>query len=167
MSTNPEQKHWGRVVAIILGAGLLILVPLILVANHMINAANTRARIAGNELAAIDTLDLIGAAEQIHLDAYGQYGTLRQLVEADILHLQFNGAPPVYKGYAFTVMVTSPNGMQPAFFSVNADPVRDLAGEATGQRHFYRESNVTGIRFREDRPANQADALLPRVIEAY
>ncbi len=168
MSTNPEKKNWGRVVVIILGVGLLILVPMILVARHMIDTANARARITSNESVVVDTLDLIAAAEQIHLEAYGQYGTLQQLVDAEILHLSFNGTPPAYKGYVFNLKLTPKTETKPSAFSVNADPIRDAAnGDATGHRHFYRDSYVTGIRFREDRPATASDALLPRVIETY
>lgn len=167
MSTKPETRRYGRVAAVILGVGLLIFIPLVLLANHMINEANLRARIAANESAAIDTIDLIAAAEQIHLDSYGEYGTLRRLTDAGILHINFNGEPPVFKGYVFTLKLTPRTGTQAAAFSLNADPLRresGSAGDATGRRHFYRGSDVTGIRFNEERPAEAGDTALPRVI---
>ncbi|HVF55322.1 MAG TPA: hypothetical protein VM934_04180 [Pyrinomonadaceae bacterium] len=162
MSTNPETKRWGRVVAVILGVGLLIFIPLVLVARHMIDAANLRARIASNEMAAIDTIDLIAAAEQIYLDAYGQYGSLQQLIDAGILNMSFTGDPPAFKGYGYTLRITPRTEMQSPAFSVNADPLRDRGDDATGTRHFYRGSDVTGIRYSEERPAAANDTLLPR-----
>ncbi|MCA1593426.1 MAG: hypothetical protein LC754_12415 [Acidobacteria bacterium] len=167
MSTNPESKRWGRTVAIILGVGVLILVPLVFLARHMLDAANTRALVASNEAAAIDTIDLIAAAEQIHLDAYGDYATLQQLLDAKILKLTFNGDPPTFKGYTYTVKVAPLTDTQGPAFSVSADPLRGEGGDATGRRHFYRDTNVTGMRFNEDRPAAASDALLPRVVNPY
>ncbi|MGB8510494.1 MAG: hypothetical protein WCD76_19125 [Pyrinomonadaceae bacterium] len=167
MSTNPESKRWGRTVLVMLGVGILILVPLVLVANHMLNAANTRERITSNEARAIDTIDLIAAAEQIHLDAYGQYATIPQLIDAKILNMKFDGDPPAFKGYAYAVRIAPRTEARGPFFSVNADPVRADGDDATGGRRFYRDSEVAGIRYREDRPASAADTLLPRVVNPY
>lgn len=167
MSTNPETKRWGRTIVVMLGVGLLLLVPLIFVARHMITAADARARVTVNEAAAIDTIDLVAAAEQIHLDAYGQYATIPQLIDAQILNMKFANDPPVFKGYAYSVQVTPKTETRGPAFSVNADPVHAGGDDATGARHFYRDSEVAGIRYHEARPATAGDTLLPRVVNAF
>ena len=167
MGDTQEQKRRGRTAAIILGAGLAVFVPLAIIANNMLKSAEARARVAANESAAVDTVDLIAAAEQIYLDAFGSYGTLAQLKDAGILNVAFAGDPPAFKGYVFTVRLGPSSPTERGAFSVNADPLDAEGGDATGRRHFYLDSVITGIRFSEGRPAAAGDRLLPRRAADY
>ncbi len=155
MSNNPEKKRWGRVLAVILVVGLLILIPLGWLAFKMSRDARTRRVINANEAAAIYTLEQIAAAEQLHFETYErQYGTLRQLMDAGIFKAPLDGDALTSSGYVFTIKVTPKTDAQGSSYSVNADPQQ--SGE-TGKRHFYIDSNVTGMRFKEGRPATATD----------
>lgn len=163
MNDKKESPRWGRVFAIIIGAGLLVIVPLAWWVNRMADSSRLRARVMANESTAIDTVDLIAAAQRIHLEAFGRYGGIQELKDAGILNVEFAGEPPAYEGYAFTVkLAPSADGSAAGGFSVNADPVVAAGDDATGQRHFYLDSETSGIRYHESRPATPADKALAR-----
>lgn len=157
MSDSSESKRLWRTALIIAGAGLAVLVPLGWLAVRMYNDTIQRRVVAVNEADALYTLELIAAAEHIHLQAYGEYGTVRQLTDAGILQTEFGGEPPARAGYAYAVRLTPKTGADAPTYSVNADPLRASGREATGRRHFYISSEVIGVRVNEDRPATAAD----------
>jgi hypothetical protein len=123
-----------------------------------------RQSINANEAAAIRTVEQISAAEQIYFQTYEQqYANLRQLVEAGFLKAPLDGDRLSASGYTFTLKVTPKTADESSWFSVNADPTES---GATGNRHFYLDSNVTGIRVSEGRPATSTDS--PRQsVESY
>ena len=164
MSNDPEKKGYGRVVAVIIVVGLLILIPLVWLALKMSRDAQTRRIVNANEAAAIYTLEQIAAAEQLHFENYeGQYGTFRQLMDAGFFQAPQSGDALTSAGYTFTIKVTPKTEAQGSAYSVNADPQQE---GATGKRHFYIDSNVTGIRISEGRPATATDP--PRLsVETY
>ncbi len=157
MADSSESKRLWRTALIVSGVGLLVLVPLGWLAVRMYNDTIQRRVVAVNEADALYTLELIAAAEHVHLQAYGEYGTIKQLTDTGILQTEFYGDTPARAGYAYTVKLAPKSDAQPASFSVNADPLRANGRDATGRRHFYISSEVIGVRYNEDRPATAAD----------
>jgi hypothetical protein len=161
MADSTESKRLWRTALIVAGVGLLVLVPLGWLALRMWDDTVQRRVVAANESAALGTLEAIQAAEQLYYEANGGYGTFAQLAEAGILQSDLKGDAPVGHGYAFTLKLTPKTDAQPAAYAVNADPVRAGTRDATGRRHFYIGSDVTGVRFNESRPATKDDKLRP------
>ncbi len=161
MTDSSESKRLWRTALIVAGVGLLVLAPLSWLALRMYDDTVRRRIIAANESSALGSLEAIQAAEQLHFETYGQYATFRQLVDAGILQSELDGDPPVGRGYSYTFRVQPRTEAQPAAYSVNADPVRAGGRDATGRRHFFIGSDVTGVRFNETRPANASDKLRP------
>ncbi len=157
MADSSEAKRLWRTAAVVAGVGLLVLIPLAWLAVRMYNDTIQRRVVSVNEAGALYTLELIAAAERLHLETYGEYGTLRQLNESGILQTTFGGDPPASGGYVYTVRLTPKTDAAAPTYSVNADPARSGGRDATGRRHFYISSEVIGIRFNEERPATAAD----------
>jgi hypothetical protein len=165
MSDSSESKRLWRTALIVAGVGVLVLVPLGWLALRMYDDMLQRRVVAANESAALSNLENIQAAEQLYFETYGQYGTFRQMLDAGIFQAELNGDPPVAHGYAFTLKVRPRADAQAGGYTVNADPVRAEGRDATGQRHFFISSDVTGIRFNETRPATKDDKPRPKVSE--
>ena len=161
MRDSSESKRLWRTALIVAGVGLLVLAPLSWLALRMYDDTVQRRVIAANESTALGTLEAIQAAEQLYYETYGQYGTFAQMAEAGILQTDLTGDPPIGHGYAFTLKVQPKTEAQPAAYTVNADPTRAGGSDATGRRHFFIGSDVTGVRFNETRPANKDDKLRP------
>jgi hypothetical protein len=157
MSESPETKRLWRTALLVAGVGLLVLIPLAWLAVRMVNDANQRKIMAANEADALYALEQIAAAEHIYFQTFGEYATLPQLAEAGVLQTSWSGDPPASHGYTFTFRLTPKTAPSGPAYSVNADP--QLAGgrAATGRRHFFVSSEVTGIRFNEERPATATD----------
>jgi hypothetical protein len=165
MAEVSESKRLWRAALIVAGVGVLVLVPLGWLALRMYDDALQRRVVAANESAALTNLQNIQAAEQLYFETYGQYGTFQQLIETGIFQAEVKGDPPVASGYVFMVKVQPKTDAQAAAYSVNADPVRDAGRDATGRRHFFISSDVTGVRFNETRPATKDDKPRPKVAE--
>ena len=161
MRDSSESKRLWRTALIVAGVGLLILAPLSWLALRMFDDTVQRRVIAANESSALGTLEAIQAAEQLYYETYGQYGTFAQMAEAGILQTDLTGDPPIGHGYAFSLKVQPKTETQPATYTVNADPVRAGDSAATGRRHFFIGSDITGVRFNETRPATKDDKLRP------
>ena len=157
MADSSESKRLWRTALIVAGVGLLVLIPLAWLAARMYNDTIQHRVIAVNEADALYTLELLAAAEHVHLQAYGDYGTIKQLTDSGILQTNFDGDPPAREGYAYTVKLTPRAGAQSPSYSVNADPLRATGRDATGRRHFYIGSEVVGVRYNEERPASASD----------
>ena len=165
MAEVSESKRLWRTALVVAGVGVLVLVPLGWLALRMWDDAIQRRVMAANESAALTNLEQIQAAEDLYFRANGEYGTLQQLVDSGIFSSTVSGDPPVASGYVYTVRVEPKTGTQSPAYSVNADPVRPEGRDATGRRHFFVSSEVTGIRYNETRPANKDDKLRPKVSE--
>lgn len=161
MSDSSESKRLWRTALVVAGVGVLVLVPLGWLALRMYDDTLRRQVVSANESAALGSLEAIQAAEQLHFETHGQYATFRQLVDAGVLQSELAGDPPVGRGYAYTFRVQPKTDAQPAAYSVNADPVRAGGRDATGRRHFFISSDVTGVRYNETRPASRDDKLRP------
>jgi len=163
MAEVSESKRLWRTALIVAGVGVLVLVPLGWLALRMWDDTIQRRVIAANESAALTNLENIQAAEQLYFEANGQYGTFQQLIDSGVFQAQVSGDPPVASGYVFTVKVQPRTDTQPAAYSVNADPVRAGGRDATGRRHFFISSEVTGVRYHESRPATKDDRPRPKM----
>jgi hypothetical protein len=161
MRDSTESKRLWRTALIVAGVGLLILAPLSWLALRMYDDTVQRRVTAANESSALGSLEAIQAAEQLYYETYGRYGTFQEMAEAGIFATDLTGDPPVGHGYAYTLRVRPKTETEPAGYSVNADPVRTGDRAATGRRHFYIGSDVTGVRFNETRPATKDDRLRP------
>ena len=157
MADSSESKRLWRTALIVTGAGLLVLIPLGWLAVRMYNDNINRHVVSANEADALYTLELLSAAEHIHLQTFGEYGTVKQLTDSGILQTDFGGDPPARSGYVYTVRLTPKTDAAAPAYSVNADPSRAKGRDATGRRHFYISSEVIGVRVNEDRPATAAD----------
>jgi hypothetical protein len=157
MSDSSEAQRLWRTAGIIAGVGLLVIVPLGWLALRLYDDTIQRRVIAANEAAALTSLENIQAAEQLYFDTNSQYATFRQLIDSGVFQAELNGDPPVAHGYAFTLKTQPKTATQPAAYSVNADPVLSGERDATGRRHFFVSSDVTGVRFNEQRPATKDD----------
>ena len=165
MSDSSESKRLWRTALIVAGVGVLVLVPLCWLAVRMYNDTIQRRVISVNEADALYTLELLSAAEHVHLQSYGEYGTIKQLNDSGILQTEFGGDPPARAGYAYTVKLTPKTDARPPAYSVNADPLIDKGREATGRRHFYIGSEAIVVRFNEERPATATDKPRQSVLE--
>jgi hypothetical protein len=157
MADISESKRLWRTALIVAGVGMLVLIPLGWLAVRMYNDTIQHRVVAVNEADALYTLELLAAAEHVHLQAYGEYGTVKQLTDTGILQTNFDGDPPTREGYAYTVKLTPRSGAQAPSYSINADPLRATGRDATGHRHFYISSEVIGTRYNEDHPATATD----------
>ncbi|HEV3468173.1 MAG TPA: hypothetical protein VG148_02555 [Pyrinomonadaceae bacterium] len=162
MSYSQETKRLWRRLAVFALVGLVAAAALWMLFVRVRDDARRRRFAAANEREAVLVIDSVAAAEQLYLEARGEYGTFRQLVEAGVFRAPLEGDTLVVEGYAFRLQVTPPAEGRPPAFAVSADPVRTTGPDATGRRHFYAGSEVTGIRFNDERPATAADPLLPR-----
>jgi type II secretory pathway pseudopilin PulG len=165
MAEVSESKRLWRTALIVAGVGVLVLVPLGWLALRMWDDTVQRRVIAKNESAALTNLENIQAAQQLYFEANGQYGTFQQLIDSGVFQAQVSGDPPVASGYVFTVRVQPKTDTQPASYSVNADPVRPEGRDATGRRHFFVSSEVTGVRYNDSRPATRDDRPRPKMSE--
>lgn len=165
MSDSSESKRLWRTAALVAGVGLLVLIPLSWLALRMYDDVLQRKVISANESAALTNLENIQAAEQLYFETYGQYGTFRQMLDAGIFQAELSGDPPVAHGYVFTLKVRPKSDAESGGYSVNADPLRTGARDATGRRHFFISSDVTGVRYNESRPATKDDKPRPKVQE--
>jgi Tfp pilus assembly protein PilE len=157
MSANTESKRLWRTALIVAVVGVVVLVPLAWLAFRMYNDTLQQKVISANEASALAALENIQAAEQLYLEAHGEYGTFPQLVADGVFQTKQTGEALVNDGYRFTLRVTPKSDAGGPTYSVNADPVRAGGRDATGRRHFFISSEVTGVRYNEERPATAAD----------
>ena len=157
MSEQTESRRLWRTALVVAAAGVVVLVPLAWLAYRMYNDTLQQRVMSANEASALAALENIQAQEQFFLETKGEYATFRQLAEAGAIQAPLSGDALVSDGYRFTLKVTPKNGAQGPTYSVNADPVRGGGRDATGRRHFFISSEVTGVRYNEERPATAAD----------
>lgn len=138
-------------------AGIVVVVALWVVFSRMRHDYIQQKIIASNEASALTTLQNIQAQEQSFRETSGQYATFRRLADAGVIQAPTDGDALVSDGYKFTLKVTPKTEAQAPTYAVNADPERSGGRDATGRRHFFISSEVTGIRFNEERPATAND----------
>ena len=116
-----------------------------------------KSLVRANETTALATLRAIALAERtFSISNDGEYGTLKQLVDAGLLDSRFANEKPL-KDYVITLTVTpKAEGSPEGSYTCNADPERN--GDRVG-RHFYIDSISTGIHVNDTQPASAADKL--------
>lgn len=114
---------------------------------------------SGNETAAAQTVDKVRILQnQFAGKNRGKFASFDDLIKQVGLDERFAGERPVVNGYIYTMTATEASGSKPAFFSVNADPQVGDGISATGNRHFYTDSNLSTIKATdENRPAKPDD----------
>ena len=100
----------------------------------------------------------------------GQYASKHQgkfapnfdeLIKSVQLDEKFKGESPVVSGYIYTMKVESPLLAQPAFYSINADPIYSEDSIENKNSHYYFDSNLKAIKVTdENRQANKTDPSL-------
>jgi Tfp pilus assembly protein PilE len=157
MSDGSESRRLWRTALIVAAVGAVVLILLAWLAVRMYNDSIQQKVIGANEASALATLENLQAQEQSFLETKGSYATFPQLAEAGAIQVPLSGDALVSDGYRFTLRVTPKTDTQGPTYSVNADPVRAGGRDATGRRHFFISSEVTGVRYNEERPATAAD----------
>lgn len=138
-------------------AGLAVVAAMAAFLFNKEDDARRRRAAATHEATAAQHLKNLAAAQQNHLEVFGDYATLAQLVEAGILLNEgFAREPAVVDGYVYTLRLTPRAGDRPPSYALNADP-QPPPGTYGGRQHFYMGSDVSGIRVNDDRPATAAD----------
>lgn len=118
---------------------------------------------SGNETTAAQTIGTIRTCQSSHAGKHqGKFAGFPELVKGGCLDAdKFKGEPPVINGYIFTMKVDEPSGTKPAFYSINVDPQVGEGISATGNRHFYYDSNLGAVKTTdENRPAKAEDPSL-------
>ncbi|HEX3557565.1 MAG TPA: hypothetical protein VHU19_00055 [Pyrinomonadaceae bacterium] len=159
MSATSESRHLWRTALIVAAVGLVIFGLLAWLAVRMYHDTIQQKIISANESSALATLDNLQAQEQSFLETEGRYVTFQRLAESGVIQAPLSGDALVSDGYRFTLKVTPKTDAQGPTYSVNADPLRGGGRDATGRRHFFISSEVTGVRYNEERPATAADKL--------
>ena len=157
MSAQSESRRLWRAALIVVGVGAVVLVALAWLAVRMYDDSIQRRIISADEASALATLENLQAQEQSFLETEGRYATFRQFAEAGVIQVPLNDDALVSDGYRFTLRVTPKTDTGGPAYAVNADPVRAGGRDATGRRHFFISSEVTGVRYNEERPATAAD----------
>lgn len=107
-------------------------------------------RIAGNEASAVGSLRVLTSSQAVFLnrDAKGEYGTIKQLGDAQLIDSIL--ASGEKQGYKFKIVVGDKSGKNKEFqFTATADPV--VEGK-TGNRHFFTDQSGV-IRFETGKAA--------------
>ena len=157
MSDDFESRRLWRTALVVVAVGVVVLVPLAWLAVRMYDDSIQRRVISADEASALAALENLQAQEQSFLETEGRYATFRQFAEAGIISVPLDDDALVSDGYRFTLKVTPKTDAQGPTYSVNADPVRAGGRDATGRRHFFISSEITGVRYNEGRPATAAD----------
>lgn len=145
---------------VLAGVGLAVLAALVAFLFNTESSMTDRRRTATYEATAAEHMRNIAAAERIYLDAFGNYATFDQLIDAGVLtNEKFRGEEPVVDGYVYRLRVTPREGERAPSFAVNADP--QPGGPGAGAPHFYLDSDVVGLRQHDSRPAGPADRPRP------
>lgn len=158
MTVSQDTRRLWRRLAVVGAVGVLAAAGLWVAFVRLREDARLRRVRAGNEREAVLVIDAVAAAQQLYFESRGEYGTFPQLVEANVFRGTLSGDALVTDGYSFRLQPTPRAEGRPPAYVVSADPVSG----ATGRRHFYAGSDITGIRFHDERPATAADPPLPR-----
>lgn len=114
---------------------------------------------SGNETTAAQSIDNIRKFQAQYASRNkGNFATFDELIAKVSLDEKFKGESPVVNGYMFKLTVEPASATKPAFYSITADPQVAEGVTATGTRHFYTDSSLSGIKGTdENRPAKADD----------
>ena len=158
MGDSSENKRLWRTALVVAGVGLVVAAGLGWLAYRMYEDSVYRRVASLNESNALYVLEQVAAAQHLYYEANGQYATFRQLVDAGFFQAPLQSDDMlVSKGYVFRLKLRPRADAQPPFYSVSADPERAGGRDATGRRHFYKDSEVFDVRYNESGPAGPSD----------
>jgi prepilin-type N-terminal cleavage/methylation domain-containing protein len=115
---------------------------------------------SGNETTAAQTMQTIRTCQASYSGKHqGKFApTFAELVKAGCLDEgKFKDEPVVINGYVYSMNAEEPTATKPAFYKVNIDPQVATGVQATGNRYFYFDSNLSAVKFSEDGPAKPTD----------
>ncbi|MEP6945360.1 MAG: prepilin-type N-terminal cleavage/methylation domain-containing protein [Acidobacteriota bacterium] len=113
---------------------------------------------SGNESAAAQTMNKIATFQAQYAGKNrGKFGTFDDLIKAVGVDDSFKGESPVVNGYIYKMTVEDQSASKPAFYSVTADPQVTEGVSATGNIHFYTDSNLGSIRRTDENRSAKAD----------
>ena len=114
---------------------------------------------SGNETSAIQSIDNIRKLQiQYAAKNSGEFApNFDRLIQSVQLDDKFAGEAPAVNGYVYRMQVQESSGSTPASFAVNADPQVSTGISATGNRFFYTDSTLGGIKYKEGEPAKATD----------
>jgi prepilin-type N-terminal cleavage/methylation domain-containing protein len=117
---------------------------------------------SGNETTAAQQIDNIRKFQAQYASRNkGNFATFDELVAKVGLDESFKGERPVKNGYIFTMTVVTASSSAPPSYSITADPQVAEGISATGNRHYYTDSNLSMIKATdENRPATADDPAL-------
>jgi len=112
-----------------------------------------------NETSTAKAMDTIRSLQTGYASKHqGKFApTFAELITSTDLDKKYEGDNPVVNGYVYKMTVTEPSGSKPAFFSLNADPQVSEGIQATGKRHFYIDSSISGIKSTEENRPSKPD----------
>lgn len=112
-----------------------------------------------NEASTAKVLDTIRTLQTGYASKHqGRFApSFAELISSADLDEKFQGDSPVVNGYIFKLTVQESSGSRPAFYSVTADPQVSEGLQATGKRHFYIDSTISGIKSTEENRSAKAD----------
>jgi Tfp pilus assembly protein PilE len=157
MVESSESKRLWQTTVIVAAVGIVVVALLAWLALRLYDDKLQQQVMSANESSTLTTLENIQAQEQSFRETSGQYATFQQLADAGVIQAPTKDDTLVSDGYKFTIRVTPRSDAQGPTYVVNADPERAGGRDATGRRHFYISSEVTGIRYNEERPATATD----------
>ena len=116
----------------------------------------------GNENAAMQSLRSIQTYQSQYASKHkGKFASFDELIKTVAMDNKFAGERPVVNGYVYSMTVEEQSASKPAFYSVTADPQVGEGVSATGNQHYYTDSNLGTIRVTdENRPAKAEDPSL-------
>jgi hypothetical protein len=116
---------------------------------------------SGNEAAAAQTIQSMRSLQTRYAQKHqGRFAkNFDELIKTGALDEKFAGGKPVVNGYVFEMIFVEPTGLNPAFYSINADPQDSESFFKKGIRHFYFDSRLGTVKITdENRRANANDA---------
>lgn len=117
---------------------------------------------SGNETTAAQTVDNIRKFQAQYASRNkGNFATFDELIAKVSLDDKFKGESPVVNGYIFNMVVIPFSASTPSSYSITANPQVAEGLSATGNRHYYTDSSLSGIKATdENRPAKADDPAL-------
>ena len=114
---------------------------------------------SANEAAAIKTLRTIAEQQMLFYNSHQRstFGTFDEMLKEHLLDTRFAGTTPVVEGYVFQMRVIPKSTTSQPGYAVNSDPQVTEGVGATGQNHFYFDSDSNTIHVNRTQPATAAD----------
>jgi hypothetical protein len=123
------------------------------------NDAHRQTMASAEEVATIESLKAIAAAQQSYYTTRKSYGTFNQLVNTKLLDERFASDKPVVNGYTYTITISGGADDGSSRYAINADPHQAEGESKINKRHFYIDSQTKQVHAHTGRPASSQDPL--------